>query len=353
LVTKNAAGLRQPFLKQGRLRISRLTPLREDGIYADDHYAEEISNTRMYLDALTVTHLNDLLQVVIVDHDDTLAGLAERITSGRPNMSCRLILGAELRPLLGVTAADLRLVPDALQLHLLGAHVSPMNLAPRGLLTGYRFHQIGRAIYAASAVAAVIACLWTGYYAYQASSSAQETISKEALTLQFRSKYQDVTRQFPEAPTSADNLRLAVDVAGRIRNGIRTPEGTLRVLSAELENSPEVFLLSLDWKFDKTSAQSSTESKPGTAGSGTALFQSALIDAEIRPFTGDFRQALAAINLFAKRMAANQQVAEVKLMKLPVNVDSTATLRGTASNTPANSNQGAQFQLYLQLKPGV
>ena len=102
VVTKNAAGLRQTFLKQGRLRISRLTPLREGGLYAADNYAEEISNTRMYLDALTVTHLNDLLQVVIVDHDDSLAGLAERITGGRPNMSCRLIPSAELQTRLGV-----------------------------------------------------------------------------------------------------------------------------------------------------------------------------------------------------------------------------------------------------------
>ncbi len=354
VVTKNAAGLRQTFFKNGRLRISRLTPLREGVIYAADNYAEEISNTRMYLDALTVTHLNDLLQVVIVDHDDSLAGLAERIGSGRPNMSCRLVPRDEMRTRLGVNVDDLARIPDALQLHLLGSQATPMNLAPAALLSRYRLHKVGRGIYWACAGLVLLTGAWSGAYAWQASRMAADTTRNELLTTQYRAKYQDVTRQFPDAPTTADNLRLAVDVAGRIRNGVRTPESTLRVLSAELEKSPEVFMLRLDWQYDKTPVASGTESR-GASGTNaiSGAFQSALVDAEIRPFTGDYREALAAINLFAKRLAANPQVAEVKLMKLPVNVDSSATLHGSASNTTASANQGAQFQVLLQLKPGA
>jgi hypothetical protein len=122
----------------------------------------------------------------------------------------------------------------------------------------------------------------------------------------------------------------------------------------ELEKSPQVSLLRLDWQYDKTNVLAGGETKPGAGSTASTIpFQSALIDAEIRPFTGDYRLALTEINLFAKRLAANPQVAEVKLIKLPVNVDSTATLHGSATNTPASSNQGAQFQILVQLKPGV
>ena len=126
------------------------------------------------------------------------------------------------------------------------------------------------------------------------------------------------------------------------------------MLSEELEKTPEVFLLRLDWQYDRSPVLAGTDNKRATAtGTVGATFQSALIDAEIRPFTGDYREALAAINQFAKRLAANPQVSEVRLMKLPVNVDSNATLHGSASNAPASSNQGAQFQVFLQLKPGA
>ena len=55
----------------------------------------------------------------------------------------------------------------------------------------------------------------------------------------------------------------------------------------------------------------------------------------------------------AEQRLDTDRVAEVKVIKLPVNVDSTATLHGSATNTPASSNQGAQFQILLQLKPSV
>ncbi|MGQ0577350.1 MAG: hypothetical protein ACT4PQ_00395, partial [Betaproteobacteria bacterium] len=84
IVTKNTAGVRQTFFKDLKFRISRLTPLRDATGVADQYYADEISNTRMYLDALTVTHVDDTLQLLILDQDDSLAGLPAAIMRGRP-----------------------------------------------------------------------------------------------------------------------------------------------------------------------------------------------------------------------------------------------------------------------------
>ena len=88
IVTKNSAGFRQTFFKNLNFRISRLTPLRGAGAPADQEYAEEVANTRMYLDALTVTHVDDMLTVVILDQNDSLGRLPAAIARGRPNTDC-------------------------------------------------------------------------------------------------------------------------------------------------------------------------------------------------------------------------------------------------------------------------
>src|SRR4249920_2777798 len=75
LVSKLEAGVRQTFFKDQRFRISRLTPIRA-GSNIIESCAEEIRNTRMYLDALNVTHVDDLLSVVVLDQDDSLATLS-------------------------------------------------------------------------------------------------------------------------------------------------------------------------------------------------------------------------------------------------------------------------------------
>ena len=54
----------------------------------------------------------------------------------------------------------------------------------------------------------------------------------------FQRRYQEVTRSFPETPTSADNLVAAVQTAERLRSSKRTPEQAMIVASRALEQFP-------------------------------------------------------------------------------------------------------------------
>jgi hypothetical protein len=120
IISKNSAGLRQTFFKDLKFRISRLTPLGTATEIADQHYADEIGNTRMYLDALNVTHVDDTLEIIILDQDGTLAGLPAAVTRGRPNMHCQYLDADFIRLRFGIQVADLKSSPDVLHLFLLG-----------------------------------------------------------------------------------------------------------------------------------------------------------------------------------------------------------------------------------------
>jgi hypothetical protein len=111
LIAKNSAGLRQTFFKNKKFRISRLTPMRGTADDADSFYAEEVGNTRMYLDALTVTHVDDVLHVAILDQDGSLSGLPAAVAAGRPNVQCHYLSPTDLQGRLGIPAQDLARLP--------------------------------------------------------------------------------------------------------------------------------------------------------------------------------------------------------------------------------------------------
>ena len=99
-----------------------------------------------------------------------------------------------------------------------------------------------------------------------------------------------------------------------------------------------------------------TAGRPSPSGPGSAPAtlrrESALIDGEIRPFRGDYRSAIVTINALATRLQALPEVAEVRIVKLPLNVNPSASLAGnTLDNPEQTANATAEFRLMVLLKP--
>ena len=250
IVSKNESGLRQTFCKDGKLRVSRLTTPREDSTQSTTFYAEEINSTRMYLDALTVTHVDDILTVLILDHDGSLADLRDAITEHRPNMECLRLGPTELEGALGISEAETSSYPDALHLYLLATTRPIMNLAPAALKTRLQVHLFGKVIYAAAASVASLAVLWSLVNAaliIQASGEI-ERLTQRARTFQLQ--YQAVTERFPETPAGSEMLRDSVEAAKRIDTLRQTPSAFMMVLGSAMNGSPNIGLNRIEWVHD-------------------------------------------------------------------------------------------------------
>jgi len=347
IVTKGSAGVRQTFFKNLKFRISRLTPLRETVDSADQYYADEVSNTRMYLDALTITHVDDTLQVVIIDQDDSLAGLPAAISRGRPNMQCTLLAKAEVISRFGIAPAELEASEDALHLHLLGETTPAHNFAPPQVTQGFQRYLGRRLVYAASALVLVSGLAWSGLNVFSAMRTGDETAVMRRQTQDFQTRYQQVTAQFPEAPTTTDNLRHTVEIAEQLRQSLRTPESMLAVVSHALDVSPQIQLLRVEWKYG---AQSDTGASQTMVDPGP-LVQTGVLRGEVSPFNGDFKGAMAQINAFANQLAADPKVAKVHALKLPFNASSDMGITGS-TNTPGGAG-GAEFEFAVTFKPGA
>jgi hypothetical protein len=344
IVSRHSAGVRQTFVKDQSFRISRLTANRAGDQRAQDAYAEEIRNTRMYLDALNVTHVDDVVTVLILDPDGSLATLGDAVVADRRNLRAVRLGPAELIAKVGIDRASLQASADALPLYLLGVDSPDFSLAPPALTAGYSRYRASRAIYAGCVAVAVAGLAWSGLDMYRLMDlgrARQEVLDQ---TQNQQRLYQEITRTFPPAPASADRLRQAVDVAGRIGNMSRLPDRTYQVVSQGLEANPALTLGGMTWRYGKPG-----ESEPAAA----QLAQSALLQVQLLAQPGDFTGALNTVNKFVKDLARHELVATARTVKLPIDPGSSATLRGTTADSRKEEPVKVQFEVEVVLKAGV
>jgi len=367
VVAQHSAGLRLTFFRDRQFRLSRLT--RSEGARTDNrarYFAEEISNTRLYLHALRTLTLDEHLTVLLLDRSDELADVAQAIMRENPSIDCVRVGRRDLAVRLGVAESMLDMSPYIMYLQLLGLQVPQSNLAPDSVTLGYRRYRTRRAIYAACGALAAGGAFWAGANLYQMIVLHGEREEAARQTSRLTAEYQNVTRQFPAAPASADNLKKTVEIAQKLRANARSPAEVMALVSRALAANPAIVLKELAWKYGTTeisaertgppapgpAAVAAPTPLPGSPAPAADRKQSALIEGEIRPFRGDYRAAIDAINVFAARLGKEPAVAEVRVVKLPLNVNPSQPLAGNTLDSPDQSAT-AEFKVVLVLKPNV
>jgi hypothetical protein len=178
-----------------------------------------------------------------------------------------------------------------------------------------------------------------------------------------QARYQEATRQFPAAPTTAENLRRAIEVSQKIGATTRTPEIMMDLVSQALDANPDIAMKALTWKYDSvdfaaardagaTPPSVPTFAPPPVAQGAGKRKESALIDAEVRPFRGDYRVAIDSINRFAETLSKQPNIGEVKVVKLPLNISPGLTLSGNTTDSREQAGK-AEFQIIVQMKPSA
>ena len=353
VISKHIAGYRQTFSKDGRFRLTRLTQARGSGERTMDwSFADEIQNTRLYLDALGVTQVDETVDVLILDQDNSLATLRQALESKRGNMQCQRLDREELVLRLKVPDAAIGITPDALHLQLLGAYTPVENLAPSTLLEPYRLFRTRRWLFGATAAVAATGGIWFGIDLQRVQAIEDESRRFSVEAAGFEAQYRDLTRQFPAAPANSATLKLTVDVAARIRENVRTPESLFVAVSDALASSPTVSVISLAWKYGRYPDAATAFAPASITGTTTdrQWRQVGLMIGEITPFSGDYRSAIAGIREFADRLRQSPLVADVRIIKLPLEASSRQSLTGSTS-VATEQRQTAQFEIAITYQP--
>ena len=154
----------------------------------------------------------------------------------------------------------------------------------------------------------------------------------------------------------ADIMRHTVELAQQFRGSVRTPESMFLVVSRALDASPQIELARISWHYGRVPAAIGADlTQPGTGEQhpldpGTVV-QTGVLRGEVTPFDGDYKAAMRVISAFAIQLAADDKVAEVRTLKLPLNVSSDTGLSGS-TNAPSQRGS-AQFEIAIVFKAGA
>lgn len=361
VVTQHAAGLRQTFFKDGQFRVSRLTLARPDAVGPSAvKYDEEIRNTRGYLDALNITHINEPVTVLILDPDDSLSDLDTALSVRGVGLQVTRLGAEQLARRLNHPPEILRQHRDALPLQLLASAPATINLAPRAVTSGFNRMRASRVLYGAAAAAMALAMIWMSVNLVRSNALEEETQSMALLTRGEEARYNEISRTFPVTPATSAQLRELAETAARVRGAYRPPDLMFQVLGAALDQSPKVLLKSLSWKQSLQgegaagSQGSPTVTPTPTAPAAPAAYtQSLLLTAELSEAELDPRIVLAQIDEFIRLLGQHPAVASVRASKYPVSSASSTALTGDTSVTRTEQPVAPAFELELHFKPGA
>jgi hypothetical protein len=358
LIERLQSGLRQTYLCEASLRISRLAPI-PDEMQAKLPYfcLTETEKTRLYLLSQRLINRDVPLQLLLLNQHDLANGIAQAIEQEQ-HLECQTV---DISPLLaqsGLQASQLSRMPELLHMYFVAQGKGLLNLAPPQLGKRYRLNMLRLSINAASLVTLLVAICGALYFSYRMIDLTKQQREAEQQTLQQQTQYEEVAKNFPKSPLPSTELQLLATLKSRVEAHDKTPLRMMQVISRGLQTMPDIALTRLYWQqtaqLDVGDSEQRTglQVRSGNVSAGTApeqLYEIGFMQGEIRPFDGDYRAALAKVQTLVEHYKKDADVAQIEVVQAPVNVSSQTDLKGSTTDADASLKIAALFKLKLVL----
>lgn len=355
LCERLTSGLRQTYLHNGRLRMSRLTPMSDvQPEQLSYFYLVEIEKTRLYLLSQRLIAGDTPIQMVLPAIDDNSDQIAKSISEDQ-GIECKTVDILAYAKNNNLKQSLVKAHPELMHMQLLANGNVPDNLAPAEFTKTHNIKNISRNINIATAVLGLAGLLLAAVYFYQGFQKQFEVEDLALKTQQQLQNYELVAQNFPETPVPGNDLLAAVEIAESFNQ--KTPNHLMAVLSQALVDSPKVAISRIRWVQTSNAEiedEAVTETKPNIVSSqspSNRLFEVGFINAEIRHFKGDYRAALSSASTFAEQLRRDPKVAQVQILQEPVNVSSLANLQGSTTDESNATPTPAIFKLKVVMNP--
>ena len=361
LCERLTSGLRQTYLQNGRLRMSRLAPMQDvKPNQLAYFYLVEIDKTRLYLTSQRLITNETALQLVLPAIDNSNNEIAKSI-SQEQGLECKIVDMLAYAKNSNIAIDLVKKHPEFLHMQMLANGNIPDNLAPAMFSKIHGLNNVCLKINIATASVATIGVLLASFYAWQGKHQNDQLQHITTQTQQQLQQYETVAKDFPSTPIASSELKVAADLARIIQANNQSPRQLMQILSGAFEASPEIALSRMRWmlssdkelKDEEGGVVSNAQSAALSTGNDTTkLLQIGFINAEIKGFTGDYRAALNSVNTFVTHLRQNNLVDQVMILQEPVNVSSLANLQGSTTDENASTERPpAIFKLKIILKP--
>jgi len=348
-----SSGLRQSYLQDGHLRISRLTPM--DSVLPAqliDIYLAEIEKMRLYLLSQKIINDETALQIRL----SAFQGVGNAVAKGleQRGIECHIANRQNEMREHHLKQADVTRHPELLHMQWQANVSKSVNLAPVEMTKIYRHKRFVNRLNIGAAILMTMGLLASAHFfneAYKSKRLMQPLLEQTAALL---NKQAVVMKAHSEAEILSSGLKNIVEFAQTINHLPSSPLPVMQAVSADLAEEPSVVLNRMRWiqseqlhiKGEENAVSMATTSQRDILN----LMQIGFFNAEIKPFSGDYPMALATVNRLVNKIRMHSSVMSVQLLQAPVSVDSLSKLQGNTSEqnlVPAS----AKFKLKILLKP--
>lgn len=347
LCEKLSSGLRQTYLHNGHLRMSRLIPdVPEDPSQLGYFYLVETQKTRLYLMSKRFVSRDVSINLLLVTTNDDMQAIQQSFRQ-EPGIECETLPLGEMARHLNLEPNLIKTTPELLHMQLLAMGQPVDNLAPDALTRTFQLKKMGYLAKIAGSVVAILGLITTAYFFLTGLEHQTAFENAKQATTIITQRYQNLAAQLPQPTRHVQDLKNAVILEEAIQQYPKTPMHAAMIVSAALEQMPDITLNKLQWL--QTDAQ---ENNSASASSNTQqkLLEIILIQAEIQPFDGNYHTAKEKAQQFAQRLLQHTAVANVDLVEPPTNVTAQDDLRGSTATLSVTDQARAQFTIRLQLK---
>jgi hypothetical protein len=356
LCERLSSGLRQTYLNNGGLRMSRMVPI--VGVKPSQmayFYLVEIEKTRLYLLSQRFITDHTELQLVMPSLDAESENIAKSI-SQEQGMECTIVDTLSYAKNINIAPELVKEHPELLHMQLLANGHIPDNLAPEQLTKANQLYNIRQTLYLVTAMTVLLGISLIGYNFLMAKKEIAEKEQVIQQTYVQQKLYETVAKDFPDKPVSSDELKAIVEMSKDIeRYNARTPEVVMVLLSHALHGMPEIGIQRIHWlqsaNPNVTDVSTVSEAIEEDGIQGSPLLEVVFVTGEILEFNGDYRAALDSMNRFAVKLKQEQNVNEVAVLEEPVNVSSLVKLQGSTKDSNQSKEATVFFKLKVVLKP--
>ncbi|HHM05742.1 MAG TPA: hypothetical protein ENJ19_08360 [Gammaproteobacteria bacterium] len=340
LVSEGArSGLRQSFIKNGRVLFTRLSHVPE--LSAEDYAAyvhQDIGKTKRFISNLRLIGRDATVPVVIVSGGPSLAALAAK--NARDGLDyCALVDGRDLLRLQADVAPASR-AADALYLCLALREGRANYYAPPVRRRHLHTQQVRQALHWTTAACLLGGVAVAGVNVIDGGFTARKVEALGQAMAALQTRYDQALAVLPEVGVAADDIHAAVSTARLLQEQSRAPQELLVRLSHNLGRAASLRLERLSWFTSTDPAGTSAagdeeamaEDEGGEetppAAAGAAVYQVLLFEGRVAPFDGSFLKAHQQLEAFLEAVRRWPGIYSAEVESWPLNVDPRARLSG-------------------------
>lgn len=264
VVTLDAAGLRQSFIEDGKLRFARLERTPDFAAGALGAFVRsETSRLVQYLSTLRVLPKDGApIQVFAIAPTGQRAAFEQALVSdGR--LAFHTVGVEEAARSIGLKRLSAQAQGEQLYLHLAVKHPPREQFARREDRHAFLMWRVQRGVAAAGALAFLVCAgvAGIGWIDVMGVRDQGEIQTRDAAAAM--SEYQRITSGFPVTQTTTENLRATVDEFRGVAARSAWPAQDFAHVSLALDKFAQLDLERLDWRIDRESTLAAAKPAPG------------------------------------------------------------------------------------------